>query len=72
MMMGKINYLRGNYGFIAGSDGQDYFFLPKYTSSIDHRIASGDTVLFMPKQAERGPRATSVRVTSTPRLAAAA
>jgi cold shock CspA family protein len=47
------------FGFIAGSDGADYFFHANQLNGAS--IASGQRVDFMPVPAARGPQANQVR-----------
>ena len=51
---------RKGYGFITGSDGQDYFVhhtaIPEGT-----RIREGDKVTFEPSQSEKGRQAKNVK-----------
>ena len=67
-MTGKIRTLRGDkgFGFIKDDAGQDYFF---HQSAVQGESISdlreGDSVEFEVGQGPKGPRAESVRRTST-------
>ncbi len=66
MPTGKIKRIisdRG-FGFIAGEDGQEYFF---HRSGLDRNIVFDDLqrdtrVTFDIESSDRGPRATRVRI----------
>ena len=65
---GVIRKLKGGYGFIAGYDGQDYFFhwsVVKPESPKEFRsLAIGDLVNFRPYTQNDRPRAVEVIVIS--------
>ncbi len=67
-MTGKIRTLRGDkgFGFIKDDAGQEYFF---HQSAVMGETISdlreGDSVEFEVGQGPKGPRAESVRRTST-------
>lgn len=64
-MEGTIRKLNKGYGFIAGSDGVDYFFhwsdILK-TSKQFRNLEEGEKCDFEPGVNDRGPRATSIKV----------
>jgi CspA family cold shock protein len=67
-MTGQIRTLRTEkgFGFIKGTDGQDYFF---HQSAIFgegiNDLREGDSVTFDVGQGPKGPRAENVTRTST-------
>jgi len=62
-MEGTVKFfnLKKGYGFISGSDGQDYFVhftqLPK-----DAKLKTNDKVAFDIKETERGKQAQNVQI----------
>jgi len=64
-MEGTVKFfnLKKGYGFISGSDGQDYFVhftqLPK-----DAKLKTNDKVAFDIKETERGKQAQNVQILS--------
>jgi CspA family cold shock protein len=58
----KVAYDRG-FGFIAASDGQEYFFHRSgVDSSLDFdRLNGGEAVTFEVEASPKGPRAAKVR-----------
>ncbi len=67
-MTGTISTLRGDkgFGFIKGGDGKEYFFHQSvvYGEGLDN-LRTGDSVEFEVGEGPKGPRAESVRRTST-------
>lgn len=67
-MTGTIKMLQTEkgFGFIRSTDGQEYFFHQSaiYGEGID-MLRAGDHVEFEVEDAPKGPRAVSVRRTST-------
>ena len=61
---GVVRKIKEGFGFIAGNDGQDYFFhwtaLQK-TSVKFSELEQGDRVEFLKIEAPKGPRAIEVR-----------
>jgi len=56
----KIVSERG-FGFIAGSDGEEYFFHRDGVDNFDS-LRGGETVTFNVESSPKGPRASQVRV----------
>jgi len=50
------------FGFIAGSDGSEYFFHRDGVENFDS-LRGGETVTFTVESSPKGPRASQVRVT---------
>jgi len=50
------------FGFIAGSDGSEYFFHRDGTDDFDS-LRGGESVTFNVESSPKGPRAGQVRVT---------
>jgi len=48
------------FGFVAASNGQEYFFHQSSCASFD-TLREGQTVTFEPGQGPKGPRAENVR-----------
>ena len=48
------------FGFVAGPDGQEYFFHQSSCASFD-TLREGDAVTFEPGQGPKGPRAENVK-----------
>lgn len=67
-MRGRVAKLRVTYGFIQGSDNQDYFFIPSCMngepSSFD-RVRTNEIVEFEPTETAKGLRATDVKLALT-------
>jgi CspA family cold shock protein len=67
-MTGTISTLRVDkgFGFIKDGDGKEYFFHQSavYGEGLDN-LRTGDSVEFEVGQGPKGPRAESVRRTST-------
>lgn len=59
----KLLHQKG-FGFIAASDGKEYFFhwsnVGKHMSALDG-YAEGDKVAFEVEESAKGPRASNVR-----------
>jgi CspA family cold shock protein len=49
------------FGFVAASDGQEYFFHQSSCASFD-TLREGEAVTFEPGQGPTGPRAENVRL----------
>lgn len=65
-MTGSIKKLKENYGFIRGTDGQEYFFhqndcMGRGFTDLDEGAAVEFTPVESPKPG-KGPRAEGVRV----------
>jgi len=62
---GVVRKLKEGFGFIAGNDGQDYFFhwtaLQKSQGVEFSDLEIGDRVEFLCLEAPKGPRAIEVR-----------
>ena len=65
-MDGTIRKLKNGFGFIAGTDGIDYFFhwqmLSKFTIQFRY-LHENQAVTFDPEYRDRGPRAINIKVT---------
>ena len=63
-MKGTIKKLTKDraYGFIRGEDGSEYFFHQSELRGglVFEDIREGETVVFEPRQTEKGPRATDI------------
>ena len=64
-MQGKIKWFSGEkgYGYIFGDDEREYYFNVREVKGVD-LPRNGDTVTFESGQGKKGPRATSVTITS--------
>lgn len=62
---GVVRKLKEGFGFIAGNDGQDYFFhytaLQKSQGVEFSDLEIGDRVEFLCLEAPKGPRAIEIR-----------
>ena len=65
METGVVRKLKEGFGFIAGNDGQDYFFhytaLQKSQGVEFSDLEIGDRVEFLCLEAPKGPRAIEIR-----------
>ena len=65
MTLGTLDYVGKGYGFIAGDDGERYFFHYTALDSFGPRfddLGVGQRVQFTPIAGPKGPRALEVRV----------
>jgi CspA family cold shock protein len=51
------------FGFIAGSDGNEYFFHRNAVENFES-LRGGESVTFEIEQSDKGPRANQVKVTN--------
>lgn len=66
-MTGTVKTLRDAFGFIAGSDGKDYFFIPSGLQrtcplSFDELAEDMQVEAFTPIMHPRGPRAIEIMI----------
>jgi len=62
-MNGTVKTLLKGYGFIAGTDGIDYFFHAQDLQGVRFdTLKEGQAVVFEPGKGAKGPRAAEVSV----------
>jgi cold shock CspA family protein len=59
---GKVRFFKANegYGFIAGDNGEDYYFNQYSVKNYTGKIVCGQQVTFVPETGAKGPKASSI------------